>query len=271
MTSDQVLSVVIGTGDLGRRVANSLNQKQHEVLTLSRRLENPAHTGRHISANAVTGEGLLALPNQAKTLVYCLAPDERNEAAYRDTYLHGLQRVLAICRPERLIFIGSTAVFAQDAGQWVNETSPALAETFNGRVLRECEAFCQQYGNASVLRLSGIYGPGRESMIRRAHAGDMGRAHWTNRIHVDDAASAVVHITNLETCAARYCVSDDLPVREDNLLTWLRGHEKTAETESDAKTTGRRVSNQLLRSTGWQANYPSYQNGYRQLFNVKSV
>jgi nucleoside-diphosphate-sugar epimerase len=137
--------------------------------------------------------------------------------------------------------------------------------------LRECETLCQQHGSASVLRLSGIYGPGRESMIRRARAGDVGRAHWTNRIHVDDAASAVTHVANLETPAATYCVSDDLPVREDNLLAWLRGQIEKTEIEPGAKTTGRRVGNQLLRGTGWQANYPSYQRGYRQLFNATGV
>src|SRR6185369_11478108 len=117
----------------------------------------------------------------------CAAPEQRDEAAYRGLYLDGLRRLLDRVQTPRIIFVSSTAVFAQDAGEWVDEDSPATADAFNGRVLRAAEGELSAHHQGIVLRLSGIYGPGREAMLRRARTADAGRRHWTNRIHVDDA------------------------------------------------------------------------------------
>jgi nucleoside-diphosphate-sugar epimerase len=256
--ADQSLATIIGTGDLGRRVANSLNQSIADVVTVSRGMQNPSHPGRHYSANVTTGEGLQVLPVAADLLVYCVAPDERTEAAYRAVYLNGLQRVLTVCKPKRLVFIGSTAVYAQDAGEWVDETSATEAESFNGRVLRECEALCRDYPFATALRLSGIYGPGREAMLRRARAGEPGRPHWVNRIHVDDAARAIAHVANLQNPEKVYCVTDSMPVLEQVLLAWLRDATLSTAT-THGPSTGRRVSNQRLLAAGWKPEFASYQ------------
>jgi nucleoside-diphosphate-sugar epimerase len=261
-SSNQSLALVIGAGDLGSRVANSLNQTIADVITVSRRIQNASYAGRHYSADVITGDGLQALPVAADVLIYCLAPDERTEAAYRDVYLNGLQRVLAHCKPQRLVFIGSTAVYAQDAGEWVDETSTTEAESFNGRVLRECEALCRDYSAATALRLSGIYGPGREAMLRRARAGDAGRQHWLNRIHVDDAARAVVHIANMQNLDDVYCATDNVPVLEHVLLAWLRDPALAAAIDLDGPSTGRRVSNKRLLGTGWKPKFASYQAAY---------
>jgi nucleoside-diphosphate-sugar epimerase len=260
--ADQRLGLIIGTGDLGSRVANLLNGATSDVITVSRGMQNPSHSGQHYSANVITGEGLRALPVAADLLVYCVAPDERTEAAYREVYLNGLQRVLAACKPQRLVFIGSTAVYAQDAGEWVDETSVTEAESFNGRVLRECEALCRDYAFATALRLSGIYGPGREAMLRRARAGEAGRPHWVNRVHVDDAAHAIAHVANMQNPDGVYCVTDSMPVLEQALLVWLRDPALAAPMDLDGPSTGRRVSNQRLLATGWKPEFASYQASY---------
>jgi nucleoside-diphosphate-sugar epimerase len=262
MPLNQSPILVIGTGDLGCRVSNLLKDSYHQVMTVSRRAENTAHTGQHFSANVVTGEGLQRLPYQVPSMVYCLAPDQRTEASYRDVYFNGLKRVLDVCQPQRLIFIGSTAVYAQDAGEWVDENSPALAVSFNGAVLKDCESLCQSYDGAVALRLSGIYGPGRNYMIRRAQAGELGRAHWTNRIHIDDAAQAIAHVANLQNPNAIYCVSDDQPALETEVLAWLQDQQAAPPNDSPRACTGRRVSNQALRNSGWQPQFVNYRAGY---------
>lgn len=264
-------TIIAGAGDVGGRVAIALNNLAHDVTTISRSVRE-VQTGIHsLTADLTTGEGFTKLPQAADNLVFCVAPDERTEVAYRRLYVDGLQRLLAQCRFSRVVFVSSTAVYAQDAGEWIDEQSPALAESFNGKVLREAEALCEQHGQGVALRFTGIYGPGRNWMLRRAQTGEIGRAHWTNRIHVEDGVAAIVHVLGLTHPEKIYCVNDDMPALESDVLAWLQGRETSVASQSDVQASGRRVSNQLLHSTGWQPRYPSYRNGYRQLVNTPGV
>jgi len=264
-------TIIAGAGDVGSRVAMALCNAAHEVTVLSRTAREMPGDIRSLSADLNTGEGLTKLPQQADALVYCVAPDERTPEAYRRLYVDGLQRMLAQCRFKRLVFVSSSAVYAQDAGEWLDEQSPADAETFNGEVLHEAELLCQQHAQATALRFTGIYGPGRNWLLRRAKSGEAGRAHWTNRIHVEDGVAAIVHVLGLASASKTYCVNDDRPALESEVLAWLRMPEAEAVAIPDVEVTGRRIRNDLLRATGWQPKYPSYREGYRQLINAPGV
>lgn len=263
--------IIAGTGDVGSRVAIALCNAAHGVITLSRSAREMPDGIRSMTADLNTGAGLIKLPQQADALVFCVAPDERTAAAYRRLYVDGLQRLLTQCQFRRVVFVSSTAVYAQDAGEWVDEKSPALAETFNGRVLREAEALCAQHEQGISLRFSGIYGPGRNWMLRRAQAGEAGRAHWTNRIHVEDGVATIVHILGLASPEKLYCVNDDCPALESEVLAWLRSPEIKIDTPLDVEATGRRVRNNLVRASGWQPKYSHYREGYRQVLNTAGV
>lgn len=264
-------TIIAGAGDVGSRVAIALNNAEHDVTTISRSVREVPKGIHSLAADLTTGEGLTKLPQASDHLIFCVAPDERTEAAYRRLYVEGLQRLLAQCSFKKVVFVSSTAVYAQDAGEWIDEQSPALAESFNGKVLREAEALCEQHEQGIALRFTGIYGPGRNWMLRRAQAGEAGRAHWTNRIHVEDGVAAIVHLLGLPHPEKIYCVNDDMPALESDVLAWLRKPETAGETRNEVQASGRRVSNQLLRSTGWQPAYPTYQDGYRQLVNTSGV
>lgn len=264
-------TIIAGAGDVGSRVATALSRARHEVISISRSIRVlPAGVGSMV-ADLISGEGLTKLPQQADALVFCVAPDERNADAYRRLYVEGLQRLLRQCQFKRLVFVSSTAVYAQDAGELIDEQSPAQAETFNGQILREAEDLCHQHEQGIALRFTGIYGPGRQWMLRRAQAGESGRAHWTNRIHVDDGVAAIVHTLGLASPNKIYCVTDDCPVLESEVLAWLRDPNAQNASESSIESTGRRVRNDALRATGWQPNYASYRDGYRPLLNVAGV
>ncbi len=265
-------TIIAGAGDVGSRVANDLSQKGHEVISVSRSIKELPNGIRSVAADLISGEGLTKLPSQADALVFCVAPDERTANAYRRLYVEGLQRLLAQCQFKRMLFVSSTAVYAQDAGEWIDEQSSALAGTFNGSGLGEAETQFRQHEQGIALRLTGIYGPGRNGMLRRAQAGDLGRAHWTNRIHVEDAVAAITHVLGLVSPEKTYCVNDDCPALEPELLAWLRMPETMATPSMlPNETTGRRIRNDLLRTTGWQPKYPSYREGYRQVLNAAGV
>lgn len=263
--------IIAGAGDVGGRVASALCNAAHEVVSVSRSARELPMGIRSVAADLVSGEGLTKLPQHADALVFCVAPDERSADAYRRLYVEGLQRLMTQCQFNRLVFVSSTAVYAQDAGEWIDERSPACAETFNGKILREAEILCSQHNQGISLRFTGIYGPGRLWMVRRAAAGENGRVHWTNRIHVEDGVAAIVHTLGLASPSPIYCVTDDCPALEPEVLAWLREPNAKLTPENSLESTGRRVRNEALRVSGWQPKYSSYRDGYRQLLNLAGV
>jgi electron-transferring-flavoprotein dehydrogenase len=260
--------VVAGAGDVGLRLAHRRIALGDEVIGL-RRGEGEAVAGlRWLRADLVGGEGLAALPRQAAALVFCAAPDAREEAAYRALYVDGLRRVIDACGPARVVFVSSTAVYAEDAGEWVDEATPARPPAFNGRVLLAAEQSLAAHPKATALRCSGIYGPGRGALLRKARGDQPGTRRWTNRIHADDAASAISHLLGLADPPRLLLGNDDLPAPEHEVLAWLRAHEglpPLAAPAADAPASGRRVANARLRATGWAPAFPDYRAGYASL------
>jgi len=258
--------VVAGAGDVGMRLARLRMAAGDEVIALRRR-DVPAIDGvRMQRADLATGEGFARLPRRPDALVFCATPDERNEAAYRRLFVDGLRRVLDGIDPLRVFFVSSTAVYAEDAGEWVDEATPAVAETFNGRILLEAEAELAMHPQSTALRLSGIYGPGRDYLLRRARSGEANRRQWSNRIHVDDAASALSHLLDLHAHAPCYLGSDDAPTLECEVMAWVRDREGLpAGSPATGAESGRRVSNASLRRSGWVPAHPDFRSGYLPL------
>ena len=255
--------MIAGAGNLGSRLAALRVGRHADVVTVRRR--DPAHLAgvRPVRADLATGEGLSRLPKRPDALVFCAAPDQRDEAAYRKLYVDGLRRLLDAVDTPRLVFVSSTAVYGQDAGEWVSEASATQPAQFNGRVLLEAERELDAHPGGIVLRLSGLYGPGREAMLRRAREGLATRPHFTNRIHIDDAAAALSHLLDLPSPRRIYLGNDDLPVFEHELQAWVRHEEGLPTVAAEAlPISGRRVANTRLRASGWQPAHPDYRSGY---------
>lgn len=259
--------VIAGAGDVGGRLARRLAGAGAEVITLRRREAAAAPGIRALRADLASGDGLQALPRAGAALVFCAAPDSREEPAYRALYLDGLRRLLDASDAPRVLLTTSTAVYAEDAGEWVDEGTPARPPAFNGRVLLEAEALLAEHAGGVSLRLSGLYGPGREWLLRRARAGEPGARRWGNRIHVEDAAAALAHLLALDAPAPVYLGSDDRPALECEVLAWLRAGEGLPAVPGPAEgpQTGRRVSNARLRASGWAPAFPDFRAGYGPL------
>jgi electron-transferring-flavoprotein dehydrogenase len=258
--------LIAGAGDVGMRLARLRAVRGDEVIAVRRRESEAGAALRTIQADLATGADFERLPGQVDAVVFCAAPDQRSEESYRALYLDGLRRLLDRVSARRAIFVSSTAVFAQDAGEWLVEDSPAEPDAWNGRILLAVERELSRHDQGIALRLSGIYGPGREAMLRRARRGESGRSHWTNRIHVDDAAAALSHLLDLPEPESVYLGSDDHPALESDLFAWIRERENLpAVAEADGPVSGRRISNRLLRASGWTPAHPDYRSGYLRL------
>ena len=255
--------LIAGAGDTGLRLAASASQAGFDVLALRRREVEMGPGIRALRADLRSGEGFDAIPKRLDALVFCAAPDERSEAAYRALYRDGLRRLLDRGTIGRVLFVSSTAVYAEDGGGIVDENTPADASAFNGRVLLEAEGELDPHPDAAAFRASGIYGPGRERMWNRARRDEPGGPHWTNRIHVDDVAGALLHLLHAPRIARIYCGTDDVPALEHEVIDGLRARlALPALGSAGGPVTGKRVSNARLRGTGWAPRYPSWRQGY---------
>jgi nucleoside-diphosphate-sugar epimerase len=179
---------------------------------------------------------------EAQTIIYCVASDGFSPEQYRSAYLNGLTKVLDALRArrqetqaapplQRLIFVSSTGVFAQNDGSTVDEHSPAEPQAFSGQIMLEAEIALRAFANsapgfeACAIRFSGIYGPGRTRLIQEVVAGKpVSSTRWhqlTNRIHRDDCAAALVHLVTQEKIQECYVASDTYPATFGEIATWL--------------------------------------------------
>jgi electron-transferring-flavoprotein dehydrogenase len=255
--------LIAGAGDTGSRLAGLAAKGGFDVLALRRRDVSMGPGIRALRADLRSGEGFAAIPKRLDALVFCAAPDERSEAAYRALYRDGLRRLLDRGEIGRVLFVSSTAVYAEDAGAIVDEDTPADATAFNGRVLLEAERELDAHPDAAAFRASGIYGPGRERMWNRARRDEPGEPRWTNRIHVEDVAGALLHLLQAPRIARVYCGNDDAPTLEHEVVDGLRARLGLPALGAAAgAATGKRVSNARLRGSGWQPRYPTWREGY---------
>ena len=156
--------LLVGYGYIGKPLALALAQAGREVFVLSRKAQTLPPGLTLIQADLTQPETLQHLPRTIRALLYLPAPDEGSEQAYRRVYVDGLRNILqALPAPqelERIIFVSSTAVYAENSGAWVDETSPTEPSAFNGKVLLEAENLALGSSAQTIIaRLGGIYGP----------------------------------------------------------------------------------------------------------------
>jgi len=211
----------------------------------------------------------------ADALVFCASSGRGGADAYREIYLDGLLNAVVGILPRRTLFTGSTSVYAQTDGSWVTEESETRPNRETGKILLDAEGVALSTGGY-VLRLSGLYGPGRSVLLRNYLSGealiDRGDGRWINQIHRDDAARAIVHLLEGRAEPGIYNVTDDTPATQRDVYGWMaeffnRPLPPEGEPDPDRKRgwTSKRVSNTRLRSTGWEPSFPSYRDALPNL------
>jgi nucleoside-diphosphate-sugar epimerase len=275
--------LIAGCGYVGTALGISLAAAGHVVWGLRRAAEGLPPGIRHLEADLTAPQTLHALPPGLDVVFYTAAPHGSDDAAYRAIYVDGLRHLLeALARqrqsPRRVFFTSSTAVYAQTTGEWVDETSPAEPEHFTGsRVLEGERLLLAGPFRATVLRLGGIYGPGRTSLIERVRQGLAayrdGPALYTNRIHRDDCAGALHHLMTLPQPESLYIGVDHEPADYGEVLRWLADRigappprvEAASGADTRRQRTNKRCRNAKLVASGYVFRYPTYREGYTAL------
>ena len=266
--------LIAGAGDLGARVAHLLRAEGGMVTAITRSGGDGC-----IAADLFSAADIAPLVASADAIIFAAAPSDRSEHAYRALFINGLQNLLLARRAQPLLFCSSTAVYGENDGAWVDESTITQPGAFNGRVLLEAENLLRPCDIA--LRLGGIYGPRfspaagldsvRDFARRQALSGVAPLAqHWTNRIHLADAAAAIVFALKLRSPPLNLNVVDNEPCTQQALYDSQRIAAGLLPIPPvDAPVSGKRVANARLRQLGFGCQYPSYREGYASLSSMR--
>ncbi|HEU4579593.1 MAG TPA: SDR family oxidoreductase [Polyangiaceae bacterium] len=268
--------LIAGCGYVGTALGLELLAAGHRVWGL-RRHPSQLPSGFAPIAADLSSSDLKSLPRGLDHVVYAASADEASDAAYVKAYVTGLQRLLDALSPpslQRVFFISSTAVYGQMEGQWVDEDSETAPTYFSGVRLLEAERLLEASGFPfTILRCSGIYGPGRTRLIDSLRQGTAtSSARFTNRIHRDDIVGAIVHLLSAAEAPARLLLSDDEPAPEHEVHGYLArllgvpAPARSAEPSAGAQRGGlKRCRNARLKAIGYRLRYPTYREGYAAL------
>lgn len=277
--------LIIGCGFLGEAAAELFSAQGKRVLGLVRGAESAAAlAGRSFEAamcdvtDPASVEELAPRLRNVPLAVYAASSGYGGAESYAAIYRDGFRRVIESWNPGRVIFTGSTSVYAQTDGSWVTEESATLPDRETGRILLEAERIALAAGGC-VARLSGIYGPGRSYLLRRFLSGEAvleeGGHRWMNQIHRDDGAAALVRLGDPAVPAGLYNVTDDTPCTQREIYGWMADFlgkllppEGPADPDRKRGSTSKRIANAKMRSTGWAPSFPSYRDALPRLVGV---
>ena len=221
--------LIVGCGYLGGRVARRWREVGHDVAVVTRSSRQAAEFGRQgyraTVADVTRPETLTDLP-VAETVLYSVGYDRDAGPSIGEVYAGGVRNVLAAL-PEgvgRFIYVSSTGVYGSADGGWIDEQTTPDPQRDGGRasLAAEQELAAHRLGERGiVLRLGGLYGPGRVPYLDRMRAGEpipAPQEGHLNLIHVLDAAAAVlaaddVDLARLPELPRVVNVTDGEPVR----------------------------------------------------------
>ena len=279
--------LIVGCGYIGLPLGAELAGEGHEVFGLRRSAaaENALKAAGVLPliADVTKPETLAKLPRPFDWVVNCVAAGGSAEN-YRQTYLEGNRNLvswLADSPPKKFVYTSSTSVYGQNDGSVVTEKSLVEPDAATSTVLVDTEkyllaAVAQRRFPAVILRVAGIYGPGRGHGFKaflRGEArieGDGGR--WLNMIHRDDLIGVIIAALRDAQPGEVFNVADHEPVSQRTFFEWLAAklnRPLPAVVANDAESwrrrgvTNKRVSNAKLHATlKYAFKFPDFRAGY---------
>jgi len=280
--------LVVGCGYVGLPLARALAGAGHDVFGLRRsaaaRDEFAASGITLLTADITQPASLSALPTGFDWVIHCVASSGGSLEDYRQVYFEGTRNLLhwlSAKPPEKFVYTSSTSVYGQTDGASVDETSVAAPDAETAQVLVATERLLIRPAGESpvgalILRLAGIYGPGRGHWFKQFLRGEAriegSGERWLNMIHRDDVVGAIAAALDCGTPGRIYNVVDDEPVRQRDFFAWLAsqlGRPLPPEVPENSGTvrrrglTHKRVVNRRLRAElQYALKFPTFREGY---------
>lgn len=214
--------VIVGCGDIGKRVAKIWKNQGKSVFGAVRSEENlNSLRQQHIHAISVDLDDAKSLGEFAgkltqESLLYYFAPPPAT--GVEDTRMrHFLESLDPHNLPKHIIYISTSGVYGDQQGQTINEDTLANPQVDRAKRRYHAEQLLLEYGvehislAITILRVGGIYGPGRLPLQRLKDQTPMlheNLSPQTNRIHADDLAQVCVAAATEKAAGEIYNVSD---------------------------------------------------------------
>ncbi len=285
--------LIFGCGYLGSRVADLWLENGGQVFAVTRsaaRVKQLQERGlTAVVADINQPKTLHELP-QVETVLFAVGYDRSAGRSIHEVYVGGLGNVLDAlpAATERIVYVSSTGVYGQADGGWVDEESECRPTREGGRACLDAEGLLAAHpqGKKSiVLRMAGIYGPGRVPRRRDLESGRPipAPAHgYLNLIHVDDAARVVLDVERKAFPPQLYLVADGNPVSRREYFRYLAQlisapEPQFVEPKDDSPaakraTADKRISNRkLIDEIGVELQFPSYQAGLKHIVESESA
>ncbi|GAB4191863.1 MAG: NAD-dependent epimerase/dehydratase family protein [Phycisphaeraceae bacterium] len=295
----QRVCLIVGCGYLGIRLAKTLIAQGQIVYGTTRTPAKAAQLSRYgirplilQVTQPVTYAALTPVLTANKPDVYYLVPPGRANDAFspRQVILGGIAHMVKALRQadvRRAILTSSSAVYGQTGGKRVDADTPPCPNSERAKLLLQGEQLWLDAGpNYHVLRLAGMYGPGRIIGARAVREGAplVGEPNARlNLIHVDDAVDLLLALARSDTLARVELGCDGNPPTRLEYYRELAVRlgvppPKTLDHETAGRMFGlnaerlARSSNKFLDNTatcnrtGWTPHYPDFRAGFDAIF-----
>ncbi len=268
--------LIAGCGDLGCELGSQLFEKGHEVFGIRRDVSQVPGCIQPIATDLFSQTP--TLPENLDYVFYIVSANGYKDGAYYQAYVLGVKHILKALAGQnikRIFFISSSSVFGQSDGEWVTEDSPVDGKNFaSKRLLEGEEAISSSEFASTTIRFGGIYGPGRTHLIDLVMEG---KAHcmegiYSNRIHSADCIGMMIHLMEMNKPEQLYIGVDNEPTPTCDVYEWLAEQLSVSNIEhleptenSRMQRSNKRLSNEKIRSAGYEFKYPSFRDGYSRL------
>ncbi len=216
---DKVL--IVGCGDIGRRVGGLFRERGAAVSGLVRSKESAERVQQAgiapIVADLNMTSALTELPTRGALVFYFAPPPgggitDPKVRKFCDSITAGEE-------PEKLVYLSTSGVYGDCGGALVTEETPVNPQTARAKRRFDAEDVVRRWGQQHgvpvvILRVTGIYGPGRLPLARLQGGHPLLRIEEcppTNRIHADDLARVCVAAAEKAEDGDIFNVSDGHP------------------------------------------------------------
>ncbi len=282
--------LIVGCGFVGNELAKQLHEAgDSQVYALTRMEERCAELrALHVEpivAHWLDEATLDLLP--AVDVVLVSVPHREDGGLGIETHIRGLKNLLARLPTgwRKLIYLSTTGVYG-DSHDEVDEGTPTQPTRIGPQIAVATETWLQAQLTAphlTIVRLAGIYGPGRIPLAEKLRAGEplqVPQAGWLNLVHVGDISFMLRRLMEADVSESLYVFSDGNPVaRMDFYLTLAKlcGVEDPKFVEPDPNSSrmqraGKKRVNprRLLGELNLHLQFPSYKEGLADCFGDSS-
>lgn len=212
--------LVIGCGDIARRALPQLLRRYRVAALVRSREPALVASGVELIEGDLDDAGSLAsLAGRAERIAHLAPPAGSGSVDIRTRNLIAAlaPRGRGAMLPQRLVYLSTSGVYGDCAGEWVEETRQPKPQTERARRRLDAEQALGEWGERNkveivILRVPGIYASDRlplDRLVRGTPALAAAEDVYTNHIHADDLAAIVVAALEVKQARGIYNVSDD--------------------------------------------------------------